>query len=83
MSNVAPYAKPRPLGGRGFAQSTWRLVASLQYANRLADAIARVALQPLASDGACSFGALLWGSAMTEHWCESYCLVRSPAGHRP
>ena len=63
MSNVAPYAKPRSLGDRGFAQSTWRLVAFLQYANRLADAIARFAFQPFARDGAGSVGALLWGGA--------------------
>ena len=64
MNHGTLYAKPRSLGDRGFAQSTWRLVASFQYANRLADAIARVALQPLASDGACSFGAFLWGGSL-------------------
>ena len=62
VSNVAPYAKPRR-AGRGFAQSTWWLVASLHYADRLADAIALFAIQPFASDGAGSVGALLWGAA--------------------
>ena len=62
MSNVAPYAKPRR-GERGFAQSTLRLVASLQYATRLAGAIARFAIQPFVSDGPGSIGALLWRGA--------------------
>jgi hypothetical protein len=34
MSGGGTYAKPR-LAGRGFAQSTWRLVASLHYRNAL------------------------------------------------
>jgi hypothetical protein len=62
VSNVATYAKPRR-GGRGFAQSTWRLVATLQYSNRLADAITRFAVRSVASDSAGSVGALLWGGA--------------------
>ena len=63
MSNVATYAKPRSLGDRGFAQSTWRLVASPQYANRLAGAIARFTFRPLASERPDSVGALLRGGA--------------------
>ena len=60
MSDGSTYAKRRG-ATRRLAQSTWRLVASLQYANRLADAIARFAVQPFASDGAGSVGAFLWG----------------------
>ena len=62
MSNVSQKAKPGA-GTPGFAQSTWWLVALPQYANRLADAITRFAIQPIASDGAGSVGALLWGGA--------------------
>ena len=59
MSDGSTYAKRRG-ATRRLAQSTWLLVALPQYANRLADAITRFAIQPIASDGAGSVGALLW-----------------------
>lgn len=62
MSDVASYAK-RWVAPQRLAQSTWWLVASLQYAIRLADAIARFPVQPFANDGAGSVRALLWGGA--------------------
>ena len=64
MNHVILYAKPRSMGDRGFAQSTSRLAAHTQYANRLAGAIARFTVRPIARDGAGSDGALLWGGAL-------------------
>ena len=53
-------AKPRR-AGRGFAQSTWRLVAFSLYRIGLAGAIACGPLLPVALDGAGYGAALLWG----------------------
>lgn len=51
------YAKPR-LAGRGFAQSTWWLVAFLSYRIGSAGANACLPFLPLAVDGA-GYGATL------------------------
>lgn len=60
MSNGGTYAKPR-LAGRGFAQSTWQLVAFLPYRIGLAGANACLPFLPVAVDGAGYGAALLWG----------------------
>lgn len=60
MSNGGIYAKPRR-AGRGFAQSTWRLVAFLFYRIGLAGANACGPFLPVALDGAGYGAALLWG----------------------
>ncbi|ROT96500.1 hypothetical protein EB810_00590 [Altererythrobacter sp. FM1] len=60
MSNGDTYAKPRR-AGRGFAQSTWRLVAFPLYCIGSAGAIDRLPFLPLALDGAGYGTALLWG----------------------
>jgi len=48
MSHARTYAKPR-LAGRGFAQSTWRLVASLSYSIGLAGATAQAITRIIAA----------------------------------
>ena len=48
---MTPYAKPR-LAGRGFAQSTWRLVAFFHYYIEWAGANARLSFLPVVRDGA-------------------------------
>jgi len=53
-------AKPRR-AGRGFAQSTWRLVAFPLYRIGLAGSNAFLPFLPLALDGAGYGAALLWG----------------------
>ena len=60
MSDGTTYAKPRR-AGRGFAQSTWRLVAPLPYRIGLAGANACHPFRPVALDGAGNGVALLWG----------------------
>ena len=60
MSDGPRYAKPR-LAGRGFAQSTWRLVASLPYRIGLPGANARHPIPPFALAGDGHGAALLWG----------------------
>ncbi|MBA4354840.1 MAG: hypothetical protein C0409_09125 [Novosphingobium sp.] len=60
MSDGSTNAKPRR-AGRGFAQSTWRLVASLIYRIGLAGANACGPFLPVALDGAGYGAALLWG----------------------
>lgn len=63
MSNGGIYAKPRR-AGRGFAQSTWRLVAFLLYRSGLAGANACGPFLPVALDGAGYGAALLWGGPL-------------------
>ncbi|AMK23512.1 hypothetical protein K426_12895 [Sphingobium sp. TKS] len=63
MSNGGIYAKPRR-AGRGFAQSTWRLVAFLLYRIGLAGANACGPFLPVALDGAGYGAALLWGGPL-------------------
>lgn len=60
MSDGGTNAKPRR-AGRGFAQSTWRLVAPLPYRIGLAGANACLPFLPLALDGAGYGAALFWG----------------------
>ena len=60
MSDGGSYAKPRR-AGRGFAQSTWRLVAFPPYRIGLAGANACLPFLPVALDGAGFGAALLWG----------------------
>ena len=60
MSDGSTYAKPR-LAGRGFAQSTWRLVAIFPYRVGLAGANARLSILPVAVDGAANGATLFWG----------------------
>ena len=60
MSNGSRYAKPR-LAGRGFAQSTWRLVAFPLYRIGMAVAIDCLPYLPFALVGAGYGAALLWG----------------------
>ena len=60
MSNGITYAKPRR-AGRGFAQSTCRLVAFSLYRIGLAHANASVPILPFAFDGTGYGAALLWG----------------------
>lgn len=60
MSGVGTYAKPRQ-AGRGFAQSTWWLVASLPYRIELAGANACLPFLPIAVDGIGYGAALLRG----------------------
>src|SRR3546814_17758404 len=62
MSYVSLKAKPRR-AGRGFAQSTWRLVAFPLYRIGLAGANACLPFLPVALDGAGYGPALLWGGA--------------------
>ena len=50
---------------RGFAQSTWRLVAFPLYRNGLAGAIAGLPLLPVALDGKGYGAALLWGEPLS------------------
>jgi hypothetical protein len=61
MSYGDTYAKPR-LAGRGFAQSTCGLVASLSYRIGAAGANACLPFLPLAFDGTRYCAALLWGA---------------------
>lgn len=61
MSDGGTYAKPRR-AGRGFAQSTCRLVAFLPYRIGLAGANACLPFLPAAFDGAGRGAALLWGA---------------------
>lgn len=63
MSDGGTYAKPRR-AGRGFAQSTWRLVASLPYRIGPAGANACLPFLPVAVDGAGYGAALLWGGPL-------------------
>ena len=63
MSNAGTYAKPRR-AGRGFAQSTWRLVAFPLYRIGLAGSNAFLPFLPLAMDGAGYGAALLWGGPL-------------------
>ena len=60
MSNGNTYAKPRR-AGRGFAQSTCRLVVFSLYRIGLAGANARFPFLPVTLDGARYGAALLWG----------------------
>ena len=60
MNDGGTYAKPRR-AGRGFAQSTWRLVASFPYRIGLAGANAGLPFPAVPSDGAGDGAALLWG----------------------
>lgn len=60
MSDGSTYAKPRQ-AGRGFAQSTWRLVASLSYRIGQTGANTCLPFLPVALDGAGYGAALLWG----------------------
>ena len=59
MNNGGTYAKPRR-SGRGFAQSTWRLVAFPLYRIGKAGANACHPLLPVAMGGAGYGAALLW-----------------------
>lgn len=63
MSNAGTYAKPRR-AGRGFAQSTWRLVALPLYRIGLAGSNAFLPFLPVALDGAGYGAALLWGGPL-------------------
>jgi hypothetical protein len=63
MSRGSTYAKPRR-AGRGFAQSTWRLVAFPLYRIGLAGSNAFLPFLPLALDGAGYGAALLWGGPL-------------------
>ena len=63
MTYGDPYAKPRR-AGRGFAQSTWRLVAFPLYRIGLAGSNAFLPFLPLAVDGAGYGAALLWGGPL-------------------
>ncbi len=63
MSNAGTYAKPRR-AGRGFAQSTWRLVAFPLYRIGLAGSNAFLPFLPVALDGAGYGAALLWGGPL-------------------
>lgn len=63
MTYDGKYAKPRR-AGRGFAQSTCRLVASLPYRIGAAGANACLPFLPLAFDGAGFGAALLWGGPL-------------------
>ena len=60
MSNGSTNTKPR-LAGRGFAQSTWRLVAFTLYRIGMASSNAFLPFLPVALDGAGYGAALLWG----------------------
>lgn len=60
MSDGGTNAKPRR-AGRGFAQSTCRLVATLPYRIGIAGANACLPFLPVALDGAGYGAALLWG----------------------
>lgn len=60
MNDGGTYAKPR-LAGRGFAQSTWRLVAFLFYFIGLAGANAYGPIPALALAGSGCGATLLWG----------------------
>lgn len=62
MSSHALTTNAKPGAGTpGFAQSTWRLVASLYYRIGAAGANAGLPFLPLALDGAGYGAALLWG----------------------
>lgn len=61
MSDGGTNTKPR-LAGRGFAQSTCRLVASLSYRIGMPSANACLSFLPVAFDGAGRGTALLWGA---------------------
>jgi hypothetical protein len=61
MNHDDTNAKPRR-AGRGFAQSTWRLVASLPYRIGTAGANDCLPFLPIAFDGAGRGAALLWGA---------------------
>ena len=63
MSDGSTYAKPRR-AGRGFAQSTWQLVAFPLYRIGLAGSNAFLPFLPLAVDGAGYGAALLWGGQL-------------------
>ena len=63
MSDGTAYAKPRR-AGRGFAQSTWRLVAFPFYRIGLAGSNAFLPFLPVALDGAGYGAALLWGGPL-------------------
>lgn len=60
MNDGSTYAKPRR-AGRGFAQSTWRLVAFSLYRIGTAGANACLPFLPFAVDGAGLGLALFWG----------------------
>lgn len=60
MTNEAQKAKPR-LAGRGFAQSTCGLVATLSYRIGTSGANACLPFLPLALDGSGYGAAMLWG----------------------
>jgi hypothetical protein len=62
MSDGSTNAKPR-LAGRGFAQSTYRLVAFSLYRIGLAGSNTFLPFLPVALDGAGHGAALLWGGA--------------------
>lgn len=64
MSDGSTYAKPRRLHRRGFAQSTWRLVAFPLYRIGLAGSNAFLPLLPVGLDGAGYGAALLWGGPL-------------------
>lgn len=63
MTDGSTKTKPR-LAGRGFAQSTWWLVAPVSYRIGLAGAIARLAFSPVALDGAGCGSTVLWGGPL-------------------
>ncbi len=63
MINGGTNAKPRR-AGRGFAQSTCRLVASLPYGIGTPIANACLPFLPVAFDGAGRGAALLWGAVL-------------------
>ena len=73
MSDDPRYAKPRRLDRRGFAQSTWRLVASLPYRIGLASICATVSLLLAARRQGCKSvvlaiaGAAVSNSVNTQH----------------